>query len=110
MDKDMTPYETLRTALYDERVLCYRGEMLERELVQLERARRRVDHPATHGGTKDLADALAGAMFNCEESWRSGEGARGLFQLGIVENVGGMPQRGRIDRRPLPARSSRAAS
>jgi len=93
MDKDMTPYETLRTALYDERVQCYHNQILERELVQLEQGEKKIDHPATHGGSKDLADALAGVIYNCEESWRSGEGARGLFQLGIVEHAGELSPR-----------------
>lgn len=91
IDKDMTAYEILRTAIYDERVLCYRNSVLERELIQLERGERKVDHPATHGGSKDLADALAGAIFNCEEGWRRGESARGIFQVGVVDHPGQLP-------------------
>ena len=87
----MTPYETLRTAIYDERVLCYHNPILERELMQLERREKRIDHPVAHGASKDLADALAGVVYNCEESWRSGESSRGLFQLGIVEYPGQVP-------------------
>jgi hypothetical protein len=93
VDKDTTAYDILRTAIYDERVLCYRVPVLEKELIQLERGNKKVDHPATHDGSKDLADALAGAVFNCEESWRSGEGTRGLFQFGIVEHAGELSPR-----------------
>ena len=60
MDKDTTPYDILRTAIYDERILCYRVPVLEKELIQLERGEKKIDHPATHGASKDLADALAG--------------------------------------------------
>jgi hypothetical protein len=92
MDKDMAPYETLRTAIYDERVLCYYDPVLERELIQLERGEKKIDHPSSHNGSKDLADALAGAVTNCETSWRAGESMRGLFQTGIVEHAGEMSQ------------------
>jgi hypothetical protein len=86
VDKDNTPYETLRTAIYDERILCYYSPVLERELIQLERGPKKIDHPPR--GSKDLADALAGAVQHCEEGWRAGESSRGLFQFGVVERPG----------------------
>jgi hypothetical protein len=85
VDKDMAAYETLRTAIYDERIFCYRVPTLERELAQLEMAEAKVEHPATSGGSKDLADALAAAVHHCEESWRVAESSRGLFMIGGVE-------------------------
>jgi hypothetical protein len=88
VDKDNTPYDMLRTAIYDERILCYHVPVLERELGQLERGPTKIDHPATHGASKDIADALAAVVYHCEESWRVGESSRGLFQLGIVERPG----------------------
>jgi hypothetical protein len=87
---DATAYETLRTAIYDGRLLCYHVPTLERELVQLERGPKKIEHPAR--GSKDLADALAGAVTNCEEGWRRGESARGLFHLGSVERERELPQ------------------
>jgi len=65
VDREMAAYEILRTAIYDERILCYRVPVLERELTQLEIGEGKVDRPATPGGSKDLADALAGAVQNC---------------------------------------------
>ena len=88
MDKSDTPYETLRLAIYDERVLCPYNDVLERELVQLERHEKKIDHPSTHGASKDVADAFAGAIYNCEQGWAAGEQSRGLFQIGLVEYPG----------------------
>ena len=93
VDREITAYETLRTAIYDQRIFCYRVPVLERELTQLELGEGRVEHPATAGGSKDLADALAGAVQHCEESWRAAEGSRGLFKFGIVERVGELPEK-----------------
>jgi hypothetical protein len=85
VDKDMAPYEMLKAAIYDERILCCHDPVLERELAQLERGLKKVDHPATHNGSKDLADALCGAVFNCEEAWRNGESMSPLFLMGVAE-------------------------
>lgn len=88
VDADTTPYDQLRAAIYDERILCYNDPVLARELSQLERGEKKVDHPATHNGSKDLADALCGAVFNCEEGWRNGESMNPLFELAIVQYAG----------------------
>jgi hypothetical protein len=88
VDTDNTPYDILRTAIYDERVLCYEMPILKRELGQLERGDKKIDHPATAGSSKDVADCLAACVYHCEESWRAGESSRGLFQLGMVERAG----------------------
>lgn len=88
VDRDITAYETLRTAMYDGRLLCYRVPVLERELAQLEFVDMKVDHPGSAGAPKDLADALAAVVYHCEESWRAGEGSRGMFKLGALERPG----------------------
>jgi hypothetical protein len=87
VDTDTTPYDMLRTAIYDERVLCYEHPILKRELSQLERGDKKIDHPAAHGAPKDVADCLAAVVYQCEESWRAGESSKGLFQFGTVEGV-----------------------
>jgi hypothetical protein len=73
LDTDMAGYESLKTAMYDQRVLCYYQPTLERELLALEKDNKKgkVDHPP--GGGKDLADALAGAVYNCEQAANFGE-------------------------------------
>lgn len=56
-------YDTLMTSIYDRRLRGYWNEILvEEELLKLRLiGGNKIDHPST--GTKDLADALAGAVF-----------------------------------------------
>jgi len=58
-------YDTLMTAIYDMRLRGYWNEILvEEELLKLRLfANNKIDHPSS--GSKDLADALAGATLNC---------------------------------------------
>ena len=79
-------YEALKDAVYDERVWCYDVPILQRELAQLENTGKKIDHPPK--GSKDLADCVAGVVHHCEEGWRSGEAAGGLFHIGEVEHPG----------------------
>jgi hypothetical protein len=59
-----TDYDTLLTSIYDGRLRGYWNEILvEEELLKLRLfGNNKIDHPAT--GSKDLADALAGAVFS----------------------------------------------
>lgn len=63
VDTSMEPYDTLKTALYENRLFVYDYPVLTRELQQLEKdsLRRKVDHPPK--GSKDCADALAGVCY-----------------------------------------------
>ena len=63
MDRDNTPYEFLKSALYDRRVELPVHDRLRRELVSLEvdTKTKKIDHPPH--GSKDLADALAGVVY-----------------------------------------------
>ena len=88
VDRDPTAYETLKTAIYDERVLSYEVPKLAEELATLEWAGDKVDHPSTAGSSKDLSDCLAAVVRHCEDAWRAGELSRGLFGIGIVEHPG----------------------
>jgi hypothetical protein len=58
------PYNALRNALYEERLLIPNHQRLKKELIELEtyvkNGKEKVDH--THTGTKDLADALCGVV------------------------------------------------
>lgn len=60
-----TDYDTLMSCMYDTRLRGYWNELLvEEELLKLRLyGNNKIDHPST--GSKDLADALAGAVFNC---------------------------------------------
>lgn len=72
VDTDLLPYDLLKQAFYDGRVQAPEHEKARRELVQLERdpKRLKIDHPPT--GSKDLADAMAGAAYGLtmrKETW-----------------------------------------
>jgi hypothetical protein len=58
-------YDTLQTAIYDGRIRGFWNEQLvENELLKLKLINNnKIDHPTT--GEKDMADALAGAVFMC---------------------------------------------
>ena len=76
MDRTTQPYDHFRRALYQGRVDIVAFGMLSKELLELEynAEKDKVDHPPR--GTKDIADAVAGAVFNASEtrSVRSGSG------------------------------------
>jgi len=67
VDKTMEPYENLKLALYEGRLFYYEYPPLLDELRKLEhdRDRNKVDHPV--GGSKDVADALAGCLFTLSQ-------------------------------------------
>jgi hypothetical protein len=69
VDRTLGPYETLKELLVDGRVSLCADEQLIRELSALELVDcRKVDHPV--GGSKDVADAVAGAVSQALEAWR----------------------------------------
>jgi hypothetical protein len=61
-------YDTLMTSIYDKRLRGYWNEILvEEELLKLRLfANNKIDHPG--GGSKDLADAVAGSVFSTVEN------------------------------------------
>ncbi len=70
LDKNDEPYLVLRQTIIENRLVRYRYEHLETELIELERDldERKVDHPdrsPTTGlpGSKDVADALCGVVW-----------------------------------------------
>lgn len=80
LDRTTDGYDNLKTALYEGRLKYYEYPPLLKELRELElhflgganaqRRRRKVDHPKL--GSKDVADALAGAMFTLSEQVETG--------------------------------------
>jgi len=82
LETDLTPWEELKQALYDERLMCYEFPCLEKELAQLELIKGKIEKPSHAGASKDVADCLAAVVHHVEEGWRTGYGAEGMFLLG----------------------------
>lgn len=59
-----TGYTTFRTAIYEKRFATFECEMLETEILNLERNEmtQKVDHPPD--GSKDASDGICGAVYN----------------------------------------------
>lgn len=68
MDRDSEAYEALRRALYQDRLDYPDNEVLVRELTQLDKNEQSgmVDHPPK--GSKDISDAIAGALYRATTS------------------------------------------
>lgn len=67
VDRKPDPYECLKIAIYEGRVIFYGYPILLKELAHLEKNHitGKVDHPV--GGSKDVADALAAVVFSLTE-------------------------------------------
>ena len=82
VDKTAVPYLNLRSAILDQRIVLYDHKILMRELSDLEydRVRKKVDHPETtvnnEPGSKDVADALCGAVYNASQYYASERGSK----------------------------------
>jgi hypothetical protein len=65
VDRTMDPYHALKEAFDEERLDTYQYEVLLKECSQLERdlERKKIDHPPR--GSKDVSDAICGAVYNC---------------------------------------------
>lgn len=65
VDKKSEPYMYLKEIIYGGRLNLYRHELLQQEILQLEydASNDKVDHQT--GGSKDIADALTGAIWTC---------------------------------------------
>jgi intein/homing endonuclease len=76
VDKTDLPYIMLKDAFISKNISMYKHFELEKELINLTHdynnpTRAKVDHPLTFAdgsaGSKDIADSLAGVVFNCME-------------------------------------------
>lgn len=64
VDRTLEPYDTLKEIIYAGGLECVNDPILKRELNRLELLKgEKVDHPKN--GSKDLADAVCGAVYNC---------------------------------------------
>lgn len=69
VDTTPDPYDVLKTALYEDRVIMYDYPHVQKELSLLQEefkgGRRKIDHPPK--GSKDVSDALAGTIFTLSQ-------------------------------------------
>lgn len=70
VDSSSDPYDFLKEALYEDRMIMYEYEPVQTELLRLEwdQRRHKVDHPKD--GSKDVADALAGVIYTLTQKFR----------------------------------------
>lgn len=104
VDRDVEPYEYLRRCFYQGRIAMVESELLRQELAQLEfnAETQKIDHPPR--GSKDLADAVCGAVYAAGHS-RQVRAATGYRdQDGLPTHT--QDAAGRAERRPRP-RSNR---
>lgn len=68
VDRTLEPYTDLRRALYQGRVAFVKNDILSEELANIEfnAKKGKVDHSPR--GTKDLSDAVAGALYSAAQS------------------------------------------
>lgn len=64
VDRTIEPYQTLKELIYTGSIKCHKSEILLEELSRLEISKSsKVDHAP--GSSKDVADAVCGAVFSC---------------------------------------------
>jgi hypothetical protein len=67
VDTDLRPMTEIKNAIREQRIMFPTHETADRELKRLRKIvqgkRIKIDHPDTPGASKDLADAMAGAVF-----------------------------------------------
>ena len=72
VDKDSAPYESVKEAIYDGRLLCYDHPRLAMQLATVRKDDKtgKIDHPPD--GQKDISDSLAGAVWHAEKAFSEG--------------------------------------
>jgi len=71
VDKTDEAYRNLVTLYFERRIKHVENVVYRRELFGLEWDGKKVDHPT--GGSKDIADAVAGAVFMVCKEWKQGQ-------------------------------------
>lgn len=67
-DRVCKPYLTLKNAIYEERIQLYKTYLLKEELIGLERNNNgKIDHGPSGINSKDVSDALCGAIYNASQ-------------------------------------------
>lgn len=68
VDRPIDPYEILKNAIYEKRLICHEYPLLKQELERLELVNgEKVDHP--NKGSKDVADAVCGVVYNITKTY-----------------------------------------
>lgn len=72
VDKETAPYETLKEAIYGGRIECCENRILKTELATIRKDEKtgKIDH--IPNGAKDVADAVAGAVWHAEQAYATG--------------------------------------
>jgi hypothetical protein len=66
VDRTRDPYLFLRYLVHNKQIMLAKNEKLKQELKRLRDDGKKCDHPV--GGTKDIADAVTGSVWNCANS------------------------------------------
>lgn len=66
-DRICKPYQYMKSTIYEERIEIFDSELMTEEFLGLERDNNsgKIDHP--DGGSKDMSDAITGAVFNASK-------------------------------------------
>ena len=64
------PYQYLKSTIYEGRIEMYQCDLLKKEITDLERNINtgKVDHPDTKDASKDMSDAVCGALYNASKN------------------------------------------
>lgn len=68
MDRTTEPYDELKSAIYEDRIEFYKYQPFldELKLLEYDRVIGKIDHPV--GGSKDLADSVAGCIYSLKQA------------------------------------------
>ena len=92
-DRICKPYQYLRSTLYEERIEMYDSVLLTEELIGLERDNNsgKIDHSPSGINSKDMADAVCGAIWNASQNaeqfaFEYGEDIEATIQASLGES------------------------
>ena len=83
VDIDPAAYQAVKEAIYDERLICYDMPILRKELATVRRDDKtgKIDHIPS--GSKDVSDAVAGAVWHAEQAYAGGSSGEWLEVRGV---------------------------
>jgi len=101
LDRTPEPYNYLRDCLYENRIAIVESDTLLNELVELEWDQRhgKVDHPPR--GSKDIADAVCGAVWSAARSREQRNGGGFMNEAGGFSDCPGNVPRESIGHRDI---------